>query len=165
MYKSDHNSGTYVLLLKLNHDAEITVGSLGTLSFESGYYLYTGSALQGPSARIRRHIQKQKKLRWHIDYLTTLDHCDVEKIAIVFSTHRLECSINRALTEGIPKAVIVEGFGSSDCRENCRGHLIHFPAKKSIEQALRLLRLKGALLFESDYYDNTTELYYTLRKR
>ncbi len=38
--------------------------------FEKGYYVYVGSALGTLSRRVHRHELKNKKLHWHIDYIT-----------------------------------------------------------------------------------------------
>jgi len=61
--------GSYILLIKLLKDSEIKVGSLGTISFKKGFYVYVGSAMGGLEQRINRHLRKNKKTFWHIDYL------------------------------------------------------------------------------------------------
>ena len=62
--------GTYILMIELTEAIPINVGRLGIHIFESGYYLYTGSALNGLVSRISRHIRSDKPCHWHIDYLT-----------------------------------------------------------------------------------------------
>jgi hypothetical protein len=66
--------GTYVLVLQLYQLIKIEIGRLGLISFEPGYYLYTGSALGpgGLSGRISQHLRQktQKRSHWHIDALT-----------------------------------------------------------------------------------------------
>ncbi|MCJ7841927.1 GIY-YIG nuclease family protein [Lederbergia sp. NSJ-179] len=47
----------------------VTIGKLGGFHFSKGYYIYVGSAKRNIQARVNRHIQMEKKKRWHIDYL------------------------------------------------------------------------------------------------
>jgi Uri superfamily endonuclease len=147
MQSSYPNSGTYMLLIRLLHDSSIEIGGLGRVQFRLGYYLYTGSALRGLWARIHRHYSKQKKRRWHIDYLTCHDHCEVEQVAVVFGIQRLECALNRALAEGIEEAETVRRFGSSDCKNGCGGHLIRIPNSGCIAKVRSILMMKEAHWF------------------
>lgn len=62
--------GTYLFLIEIKSTVELHVGKLGKQVLEAGYYLYVGSALNGLGSRISRHLQVDKKLHWHIDYLT-----------------------------------------------------------------------------------------------
>lgn len=122
------NKGFYHLILHLDHATSILVGKLGTFSFEPGYYVYTGSALNNLQTRIDRHRRPHKKLRWHIDYLRR----EAELIAIhtyplieqAETSLRTECTLNQSV-QNLPGAQIpVPGFGSSDCR--CHSHLTYF---------------------------------------
>lgn len=114
--------GTYQLLIKLDNNETITVGRLGAFEFPAGFYVYTGSAMSGLDARISRHLRKAKRYHWHIDFL--LERSTIIRYAIEESSSKRECEINAA-TLAMPGArVIVDGFGSSDCR--CRTHLVYF---------------------------------------
>ncbi len=114
--------GAYQLLFALDREQTITIGKLGTFLFPAGCYVYTGSAMNGTEARIRRHLSDSKKLRWHIDFL--LEHARIIRYAIREASMREECELN-ARTLAMPGASIpVKGFGSSDCR--CVAHLVHF---------------------------------------
>ncbi|MGB9620327.1 MAG: GIY-YIG nuclease family protein [Armatimonadota bacterium] len=114
--------GAYQLLIRLDQDRTITVGRLGTFCFRAGYYVYTGSAMNGVESRVRRHLSSRKRIRWHIDYL--LEHGRVIGYAIKESTEREECVIN-AQTVALPSAQVpIRGFGSGDCR--CVSHLVYF---------------------------------------
>jgi len=109
--------GSYLLLLRLDRTRTVRVGGLGDLTFRRGYYVYVGSAMNGLSARIARHLRRRKKLRWHADYLRA--HAD-EAIALpIRSSRRLECAMAGALEGIMPPGP--SGFGSSDCR--CATHL------------------------------------------
>ena len=61
----------YVIVVHVNKDTLLKIGKLGDTFFKKGFYAYIGSAMKGWRKRIERHIRKEKKKRWHIDYLTT----------------------------------------------------------------------------------------------
>lgn len=113
--------GAYQLHLRLDKSVRIKVGKLGTFLFPAGRYVYTGSALNGLEKRIERHFRKQKKLRWHIDFL--LQHAQIESVTVVETDERIECELNCQVLNRPKAKVIVKGFGSSDCR--CPAHLIY----------------------------------------
>ncbi len=60
--------GTYLLFIKVR-EGKRKIGALGEIDFPSGYYLYVGSAMNSVEARVHRHFSKEKKRKWHIDYL------------------------------------------------------------------------------------------------
>ena len=62
-------TGSYILILELKTVDTIAVGHLGAITFAPGIYAYVGSAMAGLEQRISRHLRKEKKLHWHIDYL------------------------------------------------------------------------------------------------
>jgi len=128
---SQSNKGTYALVLLLERKEEIAVGKLGTFVFPAGYYLYVGSALGpgGLEARLARHRCRNKKLRWHIDYL--LEHAQLVEVWSITSPARLECLWAQAVQELPGSEIPVPGFGSSDCR--CSSHLIHLARKPVCE--------------------------------
>lgn len=116
------DSGAYQLLLSLEQTRQIAVGRFGLVEFPKGYYIYTGRAKKGLSARIARHKKKEKKKHWHIDYL--LNRAKIEDIMIYKDRWQEECSINNSSTTKNVGEVIVQGFGSSDC--SCKSHLGYF---------------------------------------
>jgi Uri superfamily endonuclease len=72
--------------------------------------------------RVLRHTSKNKKLRWHIDYL--LNSHPFSHVIFAEVERKMECEVasklrNTAFGEA-PK------FGSSDC--NCKSHLFYFPS-------------------------------------
>lgn len=118
--------GSYILIIKLNKNIKLIVGSLGEIKFEQGYYTYFGSAF-GPGGfdRIKRHkkiSQGEKNTKhWHIDYLNSLSESkiiDVKK----FPNQKIECML--AKNSGGKKVL---GFGCSDCK--CDSHLKYFDSK------------------------------------
>jgi sugar fermentation stimulation protein A len=120
--REDHDSGSYVLVLKLKRRRRIRVGRLGEILFDKGYYLYAGSAVRGLGKRIERHRRGGGKLFWHIDYLRSL--ADFHAAFPVRSADRLECPIAASL--GIIADRSIPGFGASDCL--CRTHLFAMDA-------------------------------------
>jgi Uri superfamily endonuclease len=113
--------GTYILVIALDHDARITIGRLGKYDLREGYYLYVGSALNGLSNRLARHLRREKRLHWHIDYL--LQVASVCEVWYSAGPQRRECAWAEALERSGDVEPSVAGFGSSDCR--CRSHLFY----------------------------------------
>jgi Uncharacterized conserved protein len=108
---------SYQLLIRVGRPIRLRVGALGVQEFPAGHYLYTGSARRNLEARIRRHLRREKKLRWHIDYLLSSPHAEVVE---VFTSDLDECRWNRSVNG----KVVVAGFGASDCRNRCGAHLL-----------------------------------------
>lgn len=123
------DSGCYQLLIYLGKPCRIRVGRLGIFDFPAGWYVYTGSALGGLSFRIKRHLQRKKRLHWHIDYL--LQHGRITGIKKCLTTKRKECSLNVRLFNFFKAKMLVKKFGSTDCR--CKTHLAYFEKKPDIK--------------------------------
>ncbi len=107
---------TYQLWITVHQPLGMRIGRLGVFSFLPGRYVYTGSARRHLAARLTRHLSRDKRLRWHIDYLLVSPRVVVTAI---YTFDRPECEVNRATPGKIP----VRGFGASDCRARCGGHL------------------------------------------
>lgn len=107
---------TYQLHIRLRQSHSLTIGKLGTFDFPAGIYIYTGSARRNMEARIERHLRREKRLRWHIDFLTT---CPDAEIIQIDQFGLPECQLNQA-TAG---SILIHGFGASDCRNRCGSHL------------------------------------------
>jgi Uri superfamily endonuclease len=131
--------GTYALVVFLKQRLRLRIGRLGDHDFPPGYYVYAGSALGGLSGRLKRHMNQQKRLHWHIDYL--LQHAVVSQIWYARGGERMECTWN-ALVSALPGAESsVRGFGSSDCR--CPTHLTYFSAAPPFEIFKRVVKENG----------------------
>lgn len=118
--------GIYVLVIA-GEAVSLNVGSLGEILFPAGYYCYIGSALgPGGLARVSRHIRlakaRDRRPRWHIDYLLIHPEFRLVQVYCVETRKRLECCLAGELA--LPA---VSGFGSSDC--TCPGHLFYSPAE------------------------------------
>ena len=110
--------GTYVLAVTLGSPADIRVGALGILHFDSGLYIYVGSAMGGLDQRLSRHLRRDKPLRWHIDYLTSA--ADSAEAFESYPDFIPECELAR-MAEASGMVPAAKGFGCSDC--DCLTHL------------------------------------------
>ena len=121
--------GTYTLIINKKEKETIKIGALGKIEFKKGYYLYTGSAMNSLIPRLKRHLKKNKKLHWHIDYL--LKNATIEEIIFTDSLKKIECKIADEIntTKNIPK------FGCSDCQ--CISHLHYTKTKK---EAIKIVK-------------------------
>ncbi|MDF2954053.1 MAG: DNA-binding protein [Thermodesulfobacterium sp.] len=114
------DKGIYLLVFELKNREKIKIGSLGEKIFDNGFYVYVGSAMKNLTKRINRHFRKNKKTRWHIDYLVPKGHS--LKAIPIRTSNKLECEIAKALS--LISDDIISGFGASDCR--CGSHLFYF---------------------------------------
>ena len=112
--------GIYCILMCLNRRRNIRVAKLGLIPFKKGYYCYVGSALNNLEKRIKRHISKSKKMKWHIDYL--LKYAAIIGARIIITSRKLECLMNKRIEEISTETI--KTFGSTDCK--CTGHLHYF---------------------------------------
>ena len=112
--------GVYILIISLEKAQNIAVGKKRDIQFAPGYYFYIGSALGGLEARVTRHLAKEKRHHWHIDYL--LDASKIIGFLAIPTTRRIECLVAKSLSEGLEG---INCFGSSDCK--CRSHLFYYP--------------------------------------
>ena len=121
--------GSYIIIAYIPEDKKIEIGKLGKIEFKHGYYAYVGSAMNSLEARIKRHLRKEKKMKWHIDFL--LQHATIKKIFYKESLKKEECEIAKKFEgfEYIPK------FGSSDCK--CKSHLFYSDTINKIENVVR----------------------------
>ena len=145
--------GSYILVLELEASVRLEIGRLGPYEFPAGLYLYCGSALNGLEARIRRHLRRDKKLHWHIDYLVAA--APVAQVWWQAGAERRECEWAEAIA-GLGGEVVVRSFGSSDCR--CPAHLMRWERGVEPELVRRMLE-------ESASPGNSLEVYSMLIER
>ena len=106
------------------------VGKLGVAQFPKGTYVYTGSAMGGLAARLKRHLTRKKKIHWHIDHLLELPEARVDKVIVYPPVADQECRQNQRIA-ALPGATVVLGrFGATDCKSGCKSHLFFFARKK-----------------------------------
>ena len=138
-----YDEGVYIMVMHLDHDLDLEIGSKGMMHFKAGYYMYVGSAKANLTKRIERHKRKRKKMHWHLDYFR--GHCEmIAAVPIRTSglpleswslTHEpypsmpsmpdpdIEVSVECALADAVGAIAEweVPKFGSSDCY--CTSHL------------------------------------------
>ncbi|WP_457754764.1 GIY-YIG nuclease family protein [Thermovibrio ammonificans] len=134
--------GSYCLIFRLTESTEVETKGGKRFTLEAGIYCYAGSAFGpgGVEARVSRHLRREKKLKWHIDFVTTL-RCFEPEVVAVLEGKRAECLIAGELSKlGEP----VKGFGSTDCK--CPSHLIKLESPQS---AYRLLEKLGAKIHKT----------------
>lgn len=112
--------GTYALVIEIKREASILIGKLGKFKFPAGYYIYIGSGQNSLKKRVHRHLSKEKRLFWHIDYL--LNHPEVKvKRVWIREGGKWECRLARKIAVDKGFKMLVPKFGASDCR--CKTHL------------------------------------------
>ena len=136
--------GVYTLIIFLSEKSFMKIGKLGEFSFPKGYYAYTGSAL-GPNKslqnRVCRHLRKEKRLRWHIDYFLQSPKATVTAVVAIETDKKLECKVNKLIAKKLNGTVLVEGFGASDCKEKCKSHLLFLDEMENVEfETLKLYK-------------------------
>ena len=115
--------GIYLLLIKLENNKFLSYGLKNKCNFKKGYYVYIGSGLNSLEKRIERHLNKNKKIFWHIDYL--LKHSNIIEIYYIVTNKKIECEIAELLQKNFS---YINKFGSSDC--NCNSHLFYVSKNK-----------------------------------
>ena len=141
---SDSSKGTYVFILFLERDKEIVVGkrkNSSSILFRAGYYAYVGSA-HGPGglrSRINRHMIKDKKSVWHIDYLRK------EAIPVEVWVNVHEKKLEKLWADALvvmKGSHAVENFGNTDDKKAWT-HLCYFNSRPSIRAFRRLVTQMG----------------------
>ncbi len=118
--------GVYYLLIYVRRNFQLKIGSLGSVSFKKGFYVYAGSGKgEGNSGellnRVIRHLRVHKRNHWHIDYLLSSKYAELKGVCIIEDEVLTECElVKKIFFSGVP----VPGFGSTDCKNNCPSHLI-----------------------------------------
>ncbi len=111
--------GTYLLEFSLSREITFKVKSGRVYTLPQGLYIYVGSAF-GPGgipSRLFRHLRRDKKRHWHLDFVTTSSYFTPLKVLVIPGL-RVECQVASLVT---PLCLPISSFGSSDCR--CPSHL------------------------------------------
>ncbi|MGD0643916.1 MAG: GIY-YIG nuclease family protein [Candidatus Bathyarchaeia archaeon] len=110
--------GIYLLVIRVDEDVNLQIGALGEKTFRKGLYAYVGSAQTNLEKRVARHLSKQKRLFWHIDYLLNCKAVEVTEVLFRQAKKAEECRVAEFFSK---RKEPVRGFGCSDCR--CVAHL------------------------------------------
>jgi Uri superfamily endonuclease len=111
--------------------------SASSILFRAGYYAYVGSA-HGPGglrSRINRHLIKEKKSVWHIDYLRE-EAVPVEVWVNVHEKRREKIWVDALIV--MKGSHPVENFGNTDDRKS-RTHLCYFDSRPSVRDFKRFV--------------------------
>ena len=132
--------GTYTLILSSSIEKPVSIGKLGILHLNPGFYVYIGSAFGpgGLKARLKHHINPSGRPHWHIDYLSP-----ILKISKIWHTYdQIRREHHWAQIHAQTKRAIqpLSGFGSSDCR--CGSHLFYYQTMPSGRNFRRKIRAK-----------------------
>ena len=103
------------------------------MPFKKGNYIYIGSAKGCLEARLRRHLKKDKKIYWHIDYLLKDGRTQISQIWMILKS--IECETAEAFYRNPFTEIVRKGFGSSDCK--CETHLFYIKNKERIKKFLK----------------------------
>ena len=129
--------GVYVLIIQVDEDTDVNVGAIGRLTFKKGLYAYVGSAQNNLEQRVKRHLRKEKRKFWHVDYLLGNEATKVVEVLYEQADKTEECAIAGVIGErGEP----MDGFGSSDC--SCKSHLFRIGDYGFLQEFMRVLDVK-----------------------
>ncbi|MCD6402725.1 MAG: GIY-YIG nuclease family protein [Candidatus Aenigmarchaeota archaeon] len=133
--------GSYALVLRVKKSKSFRVGSLGMMKFKKGFYVYVGSGMNDLEKRVERHLrllkQKRGKRKWHIDYLLLDSESELVTVLLFPSDKKEECKLSKYFEHVAD--LTVTNFGSSDCKEGCKGHLHFFKSRKKLLKVLNEL--------------------------
>ncbi len=134
--------GIYILLIFLNKDEEIRVRALGNINFINGFYTYVGSSQNNLEKRILRHLSKDKKLFWHIDYLINSKNIEILSVFYKNAEKFSECKTAEILNKYY---LPIKNFGSSDCK--CISHLFFLNNPDKLYDILRKLNFSKFIYY------------------
>ena len=125
----------YLLVIYNPGEKIIRVGSLGLIRFHAGCYVYIGSGGRNVYKRVSRHFHRDKRLHWHIDYLTKMIP-PMEAYLVKDKISEEELSMVMAR-----KYRYIKGFGSSDKRSI--SHLFYIGPICDIDTLIKYLNSNG----------------------
>lgn len=128
--------GIYVLIICLNEEVKVNIGALGEIAFKEGLYAYVGSAQNNLEQRVKRHVSKEKRKFWHIDYLLGCDTAKVVEVLYRQACKMEECAVANLISK---TGEAIEGFGCSDC--HCKSHLFHVKTIKALKEKMQTLNM------------------------
>ena len=133
---ADSLKGVYVLVIQVSAPIKVKVGALGELCFNQGLYAYVGSAQNNLELRVARHLRRDKKLFWHVDYLLSDPAAEVVDAFYKTGGKTEECRVAEQIAANGCEPL--EGFGCSDCQ--CISHLYRIQDASFLRQAMQHLK-------------------------
>jgi Uri superfamily endonuclease len=125
--------GVYVLIIQVNKDIDLDIGAIGKIAFKKGLYAYVGSAQTNLEKRIKRHLRKEKRKFWHVDYLLKSDATKITKVFFKKANKIEECEIAEAIRK---KGEPIRDFGCSDC--TCKSHLFNIRDYSFLQETMQV---------------------------
>ena len=126
-----------MLIIQVDENVDVNVGALGKLTFEKGLYAYVGSAQANLEQRIKRHLGKEKRLFWHIDYLLNDSAARIVKVLYKQADKTEECDLAEVIGKrGEP----IEDFGCSDC--SCKSHLFRVRDYRFLQKSMQVVHVE-----------------------
>ena len=120
---------SYIYIFRVNEELKLRIGSLGMKYLPKGYYAYIGSAnIKRPFSRILRHYASRKRVKWHIDYITTTQRTE-NLLSIICYDIDEERLYRFVMNLNLCKPFI-RGFGSTDRK----GHTTHLFIVHNVEE-------------------------------
>ena len=126
--------GTYAALFALPRPTYFSaIGRAGrflTVTSESGYFVYVGSAFGsgGVLAHIQNHARHATNILWHLDSVRAA--MALAKIWFTFDSTKRECAWSNLLHNVLGGSVPVPGFGAAEC-DRCPAPFYHFVERPS----------------------------------
>jgi Uri superfamily endonuclease len=134
--------GIYTIVIEVVKHIRTKIGKIGDHYFPKGIYTYTGSAVglktSNLRTRVSRHLDSEKRMHWHIDYLLCSEPASVRAVIFLETYLKIECEIAKKIGKINGGNIAVNGFGSSDCHEGCKSHLHQFDT--NLEELLIKIR-------------------------
>jgi len=149
----DKLKGTYVLEFSILQELNLRVRSGKEFFLLPGLYAYVGSAFGsgGIPSRLYRHLKREKKRHWHLDFITTFPYFS-PLLVVVIPNLRVECEVAGFISKfGSP----VPSFGSSDCP--CTSHLFSVRSLEEVNSGL-LKKFSGAKIFKTSQLERVWSL-------
>lgn len=136
--KIDLSSGIYILEIFSPFIFKVLHKKYCSIEMQMGYYYYFGSAMKNLKSRIARHKTINKKLHWHIDYITSNPDNTISNVYIIPSSKKTdECQARKNFQTEFNLTHPLKNFGSSDCTV-CESHLLYSRAKINQSQLFSL---------------------------
>ncbi|MEA3454458.1 MAG: GIY-YIG nuclease family protein [Candidatus Caldatribacteriota bacterium] len=117
---------------------------MGKVFFKKGDYIYIGSAKGCLETRLQRHLRKEKRIFWHVDYFLENDRVQILQIWVIQKP--IECKTADIFYKELTCDIVKKGFGSSDCK--CVTHLFYIKNKEKTENILEKIGFSRIREFE-----------------
>ncbi|MDO9547205.1 MAG: GIY-YIG nuclease family protein [Pelolinea sp.] len=114
--------GNYILVMSLKEPTEQIIPKFGNVSLLPGHYYYCGSAHGngGLKSRITRHLAKDSKRFWHIDYIKK--HMRILEVWCEVCPENNECGYSHFFANQKNAVIPIDGFGQLIVR-TCADHI------------------------------------------